>query len=1826
MPLTLERRRKEDKEDKKKEKERKKEEKKEKKKYKTKNEEFMDKKIDELSKQLVEEKQNTRREKLAVARLHRELTTAKSELPSRESLMKDLMQERELRLEAEKRLLEMTKESETCRTRLETLQEEFDKMEEAVKGMLQYKTKIEQLKIEKSNFILAYENNLQKYRTHISNLEKENTSLMTEFQNRETTVSVAETIIAMTTLNHEENRKEKSLLLERLRALENENSSLVLENETQRDQYERCLDEVANQVVQALLMQKDLRSECIKLQNRVHDLEQQNRMLNMMFEKERQMHTNRDSSSVQTYSSKRSRGKVGSGDHHSATNTENSINPTTSIAASQALYRIPGATGSNQSSPGSQQRTLNSKSIACRPALTRNDSISSIELNTHSMESLQSIHSNHNTYAYPSMSTMPHGKSSSSKNRALVNGDLYSYNQTDITSTRNAFSLDRYSNGNHGSLIKETSTMVDMFAHYGRPDRLYPQYNGAQQELAEERMYQASALRNGYLVSGAQNQNLSSEMPIKLRETFRQFHKESLQTESLIKSHVYIKPHDFMDNVQMTHSTKQSTQDIHVPVCNGQSADKYHLPFTRAPYETAQSVLKEIHDATANVKSFESLIASDSKPCKTPGNVPRLERSSENKSYESITTEESELKGLLDTNSSVLSNDSWDGGQDIPMLLGERIKLFHSMIDGQQVTQPLYNPRPNQEEPIAKGEFQSSNDSPSHCIDVERDCFKGQNSLNIDGYESSEVKTSKEKVFVSPWRRDTKAPMISSAEETNTSAFVPYTSVLKKVGVDDKSKCLRKGSQTVVSVEPSRRMPDQLDNVWSKSEGQGSNCLKSGDRSHDLAVKQSDEELIVDANVNVHENVQKQTQIETPSDRKSPHIDSDMDFVTKKELLLYMKKKREKESLKETISDKSQISYNSTTSRNLTSDYDDHKKHNDVKPEIVKQASLSETYSGSESLSVEEKRQLFRRFPRKSLKRKLDSDGEEKMLNPEKFPNSGQTFELINGATGKKPTRPKSESNLLSDSTSSTVFQFPPLDRAPEFKFTSEDVFWKDDSLLDPEPKDLTLLNLSPRLSLKSAPLRRTPCLILANGRNPDVEHVKEVKVQPNDSSHKVKVSTGYPCIPARTTLALASSKSLSVESLTSLNSVDSGGSANMSVRSSISRKSATPLSEFLSDSDDDLEDMTDFADLWKKRPVAPMKITEWKPSKTAEEVKLKVKRTNSGEKQIKENLTHVVDVSSNLKVDNSEAQWRTAFPLPNRTSSPELKCYNIHDETTGNGSDCKSGSDPGLQAKVVELSPVKVVDLPDKNGKVWNVADESSFDPSEIKDMGTEKSGKTDPKHVKENYNATSAKIEELRKTDLPNGEIQSLDDTVILTRPTTLFIPKTRPRTLRPYDYKMFLRDDCTGKPAIMYDVSHRGVEIKQTVKRSSTPGVVHTGNKKNIGKKQQTSNLTIINFDQNTGLRKNEPRPTLMRCVYHETENGKPVQLGAVSTNHFAMSIDDVPFIDDGSGQDSDSFKTPEDFAQAKKKRCPAAVARQNVSAVKQVSHAVSKVPIPIREETQPQFQTEINVLQKTSHKRRESDSHQENISVRVSAHPVHSFSDVDLRTDKTEVAKSKLSLSFDELSEKHTQTNGTWHEPDDEEPRVGSQEQLHDGKAVWGRIDIRDGCQAPIVNAELLEDFEGADMYDDDDIESAGEDPAQLDANERANLLDSFFQSDSDDSLSGSEDTDDSHPAEDAFLRLLGDKGNKRQVLRYSVSNRPSILDINLQDVFTRYEEKEKEAMSCFDFLDKLIEELEDDYTEPNENHLKNGNKISQTNIVVEDVICECESDDERKQYT
>uniref|UniRef100_A0A3Q2GNN3 NCK associated protein 5 n=1 Tax=Cyprinodon variegatus TaxID=28743 RepID=A0A3Q2GNN3_CYPVA len=147
----------------------------------------------------------------------------------------------------EKRLREVTEESEQGRAQMVSLQQQFSRMEETVRSLLQNQGGVlEQTAVDTVDIMKAYK--------------------VCCFIHREA-----------------RNTSESRVHISHFVQLE-ENSALALENESQREQYERCLDEVANQVVQALLTQKDLREECLKLRTRVFDLEQQNRALSVLFQ------------------------------------------------------------------------------------------------------------------------------------------------------------------------------------------------------------------------------------------------------------------------------------------------------------------------------------------------------------------------------------------------------------------------------------------------------------------------------------------------------------------------------------------------------------------------------------------------------------------------------------------------------------------------------------------------------------------------------------------------------------------------------------------------------------------------------------------------------------------------------------------------------------------------------------------------------------------------------------------------------------------------------------------------------------------------------------------------------------------------------------------------------------------------------------------------------------------------------------------------------------------------------------------------------------------------------------------------------------------------------------------------------------------------------------------------------------------------------------------------------------------------------------------------------------------------------------------------------
>ncbi|XP_040827416.1 nck-associated protein 5 isoform X2 [Ochotona curzoniae] len=234
--------------------------------------EYMDsnKYIEHLLTQLEEQHRSLWREKLAVARLQREVAQRTSEGAMHEKLIHELEEERHLRLQSEKRLREVTLESECNRIQMQGLQQQFSRMEETVRNLLQSQGSSEQKKEEAVNTVVYQERLSEEEKNHKEALE--DLRMVVDEDSRSESSST------------DEGKDKTKLLLERLKALEAENSALALENENQREQYERCLDEVANHVVQALLTQKDLREECVKLKTRVFDLEQQNRTLSILFQ------------------------------------------------------------------------------------------------------------------------------------------------------------------------------------------------------------------------------------------------------------------------------------------------------------------------------------------------------------------------------------------------------------------------------------------------------------------------------------------------------------------------------------------------------------------------------------------------------------------------------------------------------------------------------------------------------------------------------------------------------------------------------------------------------------------------------------------------------------------------------------------------------------------------------------------------------------------------------------------------------------------------------------------------------------------------------------------------------------------------------------------------------------------------------------------------------------------------------------------------------------------------------------------------------------------------------------------------------------------------------------------------------------------------------------------------------------------------------------------------------------------------------------------------------------------------------------------------------
>ncbi|CDQ86652.1 unnamed protein product, partial [Oncorhynchus mykiss] len=109
-------------------------------------------------------------------------------------------------------------------------------MEETVRSLLQNQDTLEGPSVDPLDLMKAYKNKLlEEMWKQQNSLEGPTPPLIDRRPNSP----------GCSSRGHEEDSHEAKPLLERLRALEVENSALTMENDNQRKQYERCLDEVS---------------------------------------------------------------------------------------------------------------------------------------------------------------------------------------------------------------------------------------------------------------------------------------------------------------------------------------------------------------------------------------------------------------------------------------------------------------------------------------------------------------------------------------------------------------------------------------------------------------------------------------------------------------------------------------------------------------------------------------------------------------------------------------------------------------------------------------------------------------------------------------------------------------------------------------------------------------------------------------------------------------------------------------------------------------------------------------------------------------------------------------------------------------------------------------------------------------------------------------------------------------------------------------------------------------------------------------------------------------------------------------------------------------------------------------------------------------------------------------------------------------------------------------------------------------------------------------------------------------------------------------------
>ncbi|XP_048479443.1 uncharacterized protein LOC105390148 isoform X3 [Plutella xylostella] len=191
--------------------------------------ELLEKRIKQLESQLEEEKRRTQKEKMTVTKLQNKFIKREG------AARNDAERERRARGDWEARARAAEAEAGRLGGKLHAAQREITRMEETVRSLLQYKTRVEGLKQEKAQLSSALEASAAHYQSELVALSAENDRLRGE-------------VAALTDPGDQERR----------------------------------LDDVAQQVVLALLSQKSVREELGCARSRVRELEAQNRALSAL--------------------------------------------------------------------------------------------------------------------------------------------------------------------------------------------------------------------------------------------------------------------------------------------------------------------------------------------------------------------------------------------------------------------------------------------------------------------------------------------------------------------------------------------------------------------------------------------------------------------------------------------------------------------------------------------------------------------------------------------------------------------------------------------------------------------------------------------------------------------------------------------------------------------------------------------------------------------------------------------------------------------------------------------------------------------------------------------------------------------------------------------------------------------------------------------------------------------------------------------------------------------------------------------------------------------------------------------------------------------------------------------------------------------------------------------------------------------------------------------------------------------------------------------------------------------------------------------------------